>query len=181
MNSYSQIGQDRLVIHLTKEKRCGTFVDIGCSRPSLINNTFLLENEYQWTGLSIDIDEAEKSNWEEERPDSPMVVADALKVDFLELFKEHDLPSVIDYLSFDLEPPEATFEALQRLPFDEYSFNVITFEHDGYRMGDEFKQNTRDFLSSKGYVFIHELNNQDDVYLSQEFFNQHVMEDTTNE
>ena len=59
MTSYSQIGQDRLVVHLTKEKRCGTFVDIGCSRPSLINNTFLLENEYQWTGLSIDIDEAD--------------------------------------------------------------------------------------------------------------------------
>jgi len=48
-------------------------------------------------------------------------------------------------------------------------------------MGDEFKQNTRDFLASKGYVFIHELNNQDDVYLSQEFFDQHVVEDTTNE
>tara|TARA_R110002012_G_scaffold235262_2_gene409118 strand:- start:2706 stop:3251 length:546 start_codon:yes stop_codon:yes gene_type:complete len=181
MNSYSQIGQDQVVLELTKNKRCGTFVDIGCSRPTLINNTFLLEKQYYWTGLSVDIDEAEKANWKDERPDSPMVVADALEVDFLKLFTEHKLPPVIDYLSFDLEPPEATFEALQRLPYDDYTFSVITYEHDGYRMGEEFKQNTRDFLASKGYVFIHELNNQDDVYMSQEFFDQCVAEDANNE
>jgi hypothetical protein len=32
---------------------------------------------------------------------------------------------------------------------------------------------TSDFLDSKGYVLVHELNNQDDVYMSQEFFNQY--------
>jgi hypothetical protein len=102
-----------------------------------------------------------------------MIIAYALVVDFLDKFKENNLPPVIDYLSYDLEPPEVTFESVQRIPFDEYTFNVITYEHDGYRMGDTFKQESRDFFDSKGYVLVHELNNQDDIYMSQDFYNEY--------
>ena len=173
MNSYSQIKQDLIVLDILGYKREGTFVDIGCGPPIHINNTYLMESEYGWSGFSVDFNEEEKPKWVSDRPDSSMIIADALVVDFLEKFKENNLPPVIDYLSYDLEPPEVTFESVQRIPFDEYTFNVITYEHDGYRMGDTFKQESRDFFDSKGYVLVHELNNQDDIYMSQDFYNEY--------
>ena len=55
MDFYSQIGQDRLVLKYLKNKKNGTFVDIGCGFPKYINNTYLLETEFDWNGVSVDL------------------------------------------------------------------------------------------------------------------------------
>ncbi len=39
---YSQIGQDKILFRLFKEKENGTFLDIGCGQPDHINNTYFL-------------------------------------------------------------------------------------------------------------------------------------------
>ena len=166
---YSQIGQDDIVVSLIQGKRDGTFVDIGCGRPVHINNTYLLEKDLNWTGISInwegdDFVPSTEQEWKELRPQSKLIVADALKLNYSEIFKENNLPSTIDYLTLDLEPPEVTFETLLKLPLDDYIFNIVTYEHDGYRMGEEFKEKTRDYFKSHGYDLVTELNNQDDVY-----------------
>jgi hypothetical protein len=169
MDFYSQIGQDRLVLKYLKNKKNGTFVDIGCGFPKYINNTYLLETEFDWNGVSVDLimyTEQDGLTWNDCRK-TKLVLNDALTIDYSTLFKESNLPINIDYLSMDLEPPDLSLECLFKIPFDEYQFNIITFEVDNNREGDENRINkSREFLTSKGYALIGSLcSGQDDVYL----------------
>jgi len=52
--SYSQLGQDIWVLDSTNYKTNGYFVDIGANDPININNTYLLENKYNWKGICIE-------------------------------------------------------------------------------------------------------------------------------
>ena len=169
MDFYSQIGQDRLVLKYLKNKKNGTFVDIGCGFPKYINNTYLLETEFDWNGVSVDLimyTEQDGLTWNDCRK-TKLVLNDALTINYSSLFKESNLPINIDYLSMDLEPPDLSLECLFKIPFDEYQFNIITFEVDNNREGDENRINkSREFLTSKGYTLIGSLcSGQDDVYL----------------
>jgi hypothetical protein len=163
-NFKSQIGQDRLVIELLSNKINGYFIDIGAHCPEHLSNTYALEKQFNFNGLGIDIDDQFKNKWLEKRPKTKFIVADALLLNYKNLFLENNVPKIIDYLSLDLEPPQVTLNCLLMLPFDEYQFNVITFETDYYR--DKSTQSiSRNFLSKNGYILIKELNNQDDVYI----------------
>jgi hypothetical protein len=169
MDFYSQIGQDRLVLKYLKNKQNGSFVDIGCGFPKYINNTYVLESEFNWNGVSVDLHtypETDGSVWDDCRS-TKLVLHDALTLNYSDLFKENNLPINIDYLSLDLEPPDLSLECLFKIPFDEYQFNIITFEVDKDREGDEKRINeSREFLTSKGYSLIGSLcYGQDDVYL----------------
>ena len=169
MELYSQLGQDRLILNYLKKKKNGTFVDIGCGFPKHINNTYLLETEFDWDGVSVDLimyTEQDGLTWNDCRK-TKLVLNDALTINYSSLFKESNLPINIDYLSMDLEPPDLSLECLFKIPFDEYQFNIITFEVDNNREGDENRINkSREFLTSKGYTLIGSLcSGQDDVYL----------------
>ena len=169
MDFYSQIGQDRLILKYLKNKKNGTFVDIGCGFPKYINNTYLLETEFDWNGVSVDLimyTEQDGLTWNDCRK-TKLVLNDALTINYSTLFKESNLPINVDYLSMDLEPPDLSLECLFKIPFDEYQFNIITFEVDNNREGDENRINkSREFLTSKGYTLIGSLcSGQDDVYL----------------
>jgi hypothetical protein len=169
MNFYSQIGQDRLVLKYLKNKQNGSFVDIGCGYPKHINNTYLLETEFNWDGISIYLhmyNEEDGLIWNDCRK-TKLILNDALKLNYSELFKENNLPINIDYLSMDLEPPDLSLECLFKIPFDEYTFNIITFEVDKNREGDIKRiEESRNFLMSKGYTLIGSIcSGQDDIYL----------------
>jgi len=165
----SQIGQDRFVLEQLKSKRNGVFIDIGCGFPRYISNTFLLESEYGWTGIGVDIEkmseESTGETWEEIRPKTKLVIEDALSIDYGDLFKTSKLPNIIDYLSIDLEPPELTLECLFKIPFYDYKFRVITFETDEYRDGEKRRDVSREYLASFGYSLIGNVNRQDDFYI----------------
>jgi hypothetical protein len=45
-------------------------------------------------------------------------------------------------------------DALLILPHNDYTFNVITIEHDFYIYGDKYKKRQREFLLSKGYHLV---------------------------
>ena len=51
MNSYAQLFQDLLVLHVLREKRNGYFVEIGATNGIDLSNTFVLERFFQWKGL----------------------------------------------------------------------------------------------------------------------------------
>lgn len=51
LKSKAQIFQDLFVLYLTKEKRKGFFVDFGATNGIELNNTYLLEKEYEWSGI----------------------------------------------------------------------------------------------------------------------------------
>ena len=131
----SQMGQDAFVIEQLKSKKNGIYVEIGAGEPVSINNTVVLEKDFGWTGISLDVGPGILSNglvtticgmecvsgytaiWNDNRS-NPLVICDATNIDYDVLFKEYNLPQHMDYLSVDLEPPEITFEALKIIPFD---------------------------------------------------------------
>ena len=53
--SYSQIGQDLFVIAMTRGKHNGSFLEIGAGHPIVGNNTYLLETERGWNGISVEM------------------------------------------------------------------------------------------------------------------------------
>lgn len=57
MKYYSQNGQDFWVITTFKNFRKGYFVDIGAADGIFISNTFLLEKEFEWTGICVEPNE----------------------------------------------------------------------------------------------------------------------------
>jgi hypothetical protein len=172
----SQIGQDIWTLQQLNWKKNGTFVDIGSGPPVNINNTYVLEKEYGWTGVSLDIGgdwcgEGEistdryKELWNLER-DTPVICQDALKTNFIELFEQYKLPHVIDYLTLDLDPPMTTLRCLIKIPFDKYQFNVITYETDAYR-NPKTEKFSREYLAKYGYKLIKTVLKQDDWYVHE--------------
>lgn len=172
---YSEMNQDDWVIGVLNSKKNGTFVDIGCSVPFLWNNTAKLEKEYGWSGIAIDLNPHDNqykidsesrgysSNWSD-RPNSKVIQADALKVNYKQLFSDYGMPHIIDYLSIDINPPENNWHVFKAIPHGLYKFRAITFEHDDYRMHEGWREKTIDMICSFGYKHIMKVE-QDDYYI----------------
>jgi hypothetical protein len=149
--TYSQAGQDLYVASALDGKRDGVFLDLGCHHPIVINNTFLLESVFDWHGLSIDIDPGFFDLFVFRKCET--LVADCTRLDWDRVIELLGTTSV-DYLSLDLEPPEATLECLRRIPFDRVNFSVVTFEHDAYRAGEAVRAPSRQIFEEHGYVRV---------------------------
>lgn len=177
IETYSQLFQDLLALKFAKFKTKGFYIDIGCGFPSYINNTYTLEKNYEWVGISLDISSQTNPNdgksWEELRNTQMYVLEDALAVDYKELFKKFNTPAVVDFLSIDLEPPQLTLDCLYRIPFDDYRFNFIAFETDEYREGGDGRRDiSRNYLDGLGYVFVGGISKQDDFYIHKSLINE---------
>lgn len=153
--NYSQVFQDIFVLSVLDGKKEGTFLEIGGGRPFYGNNTALLEEKFNWTGLSIEFNSDNVKQYTTERPNTQVLCEDALSIDYKNLLSKNYKDNVIDYLQLDIDPCSNTFEALKLIPFDEYKFSVITYEHDYYIDNTKtFKEKSRELLTSKGYVLI---------------------------
>jgi hypothetical protein len=157
--TYSQVKQDLFVLEKTNFKKNGTFVDIAAGHPMDINNTFLLENEYEWNGISVEIDSRWNQLWNKRK--CKYLNCDAFSLDYDKLFNELAETNKIkdntfDYLSLDLEPTELTDKLLHILPLNKFKFKVITYEHDAYRYGFFYKNRAMDYLKSLGYSLCKE-------------------------
>jgi hypothetical protein len=159
INSNSQAGQDIFILNVLKFKKDGYFLEIGSNDPIIINNTYVLENEYNYKGLLVEYDNSFEQLYKNVRPKSIYIIQDATQVDYYNIFKTNNFPSNMDYLQIDLEVDNAsTINTLKRLDdsiFDEYTFATVTFEHDIYR-GDFFNTRTlsREIFNRRGYVRV---------------------------
>lgn len=169
MQSYSQLGQDLFVIEALKGKKNGTFLDVGCADFKNISNTYLLEKDYDWKGLAIDLVEANREGWQQNRPNSVFLLEDATKLNYEEALAENNFTMNIDYLSIDLEPPTTTLEALHKIFEYDINFKVITFEHDSHRI-PYVQTEARNFLLFKGYKLVKTVV-QDDFFVAEEIYN----------
>ena len=149
--NYSQAGQDLFVLSMLNGKRDGVFLDLGCNQPIVINNTYLLESEFGWDGVAIDIDPEFFDLFVFRK--CKTLIADCTKLKWDKVVQLLGTTS-IDYLSLDLEPPAVTLECLKTIPFDRLQFSVITFEHDAYRAGDSVRNPSREILEQQGYVRV---------------------------
>jgi len=171
--NYSQAGQDLFAIICLNGKKNGKFLDLGCHHPTLGgNNTYLLEKEFEWDGLSYDIDESVISEFSKYRQ-SLAYCQDCTRLDWDHVlnFSNH-----FDYLSLDLEPAAVTYQCLENIPFDKIEFSVITYEHDFYRFGNEYKDKAYNLLIEKGYVRVcenvkHNGNIFEDWFINPKYIN----------
>jgi len=155
----SDCGQDKFVLDTLNNKRNGYWLELGCQGPISSSNTQVLELEYNWKGISIDINQSYIDQWAGVRNTDMLFCANALLLNYEELLEKLNAPKEIDYLSIDLEPPPVTFAALDKIPFHKYKFKVITFEHDHYRqdfLSFDLKNKSQKFFNNLGYKMVPE-------------------------
>ena len=146
--SLSQAGQDTLPRYLLDRK--GTYLDIGCYRPTYHNNSYSLELE-GWTGLSVDY-----QNFSEEfnlKRKNPFLYGDVTTIDWSSTIQNNPfMQTTIDYISFDVD--DATLAAVNLFPWDSVRFATMTIEHDQYRCGTSTRDYIRSLLTSRGYTLL---------------------------
>ena len=66
-NNWSQSMQDIFVLSMLNGKKNGIYVEIGADKPKVINNTYLLESEFDWLGVSFELDDDKVINFNDVR------------------------------------------------------------------------------------------------------------------
>jgi hypothetical protein len=152
--TYSQAGQDLFVLGMLNGKRNGTYLEIGIQYPELISNTVVLERDFGWRGISLDIVADCVTEFHKVR-NNAAYVQDATTANYAQLLLDAGITDTdLDYASVDCEPAAQTLKALKQLPLDTHRFAIITFEHDYYNAGPEVQAESREYLLSKGYELI---------------------------
>lgn len=178
MKTYSQVEQDLFVLDFLNYKTEGFFLDIGAHNGISLSNTYLLEKEYNWNGLCVELNKELFKILNKKRTcfKSDLVITnyngkcDFNENDFLghinnnngnyncttieKLLKDNSCLKIIDYFSLDVEGHE--YEILNTFLYDEYEFKVLTVEHNKYVHGEELKNKIYNLLNSKGYTRIKE-------------------------
>jgi FkbM family methyltransferase len=153
-NNFSQIYQDMYVLSMHNGKMNGTYLEIGAGDYKNGNNTYLLETEFNWSGQSIDINKNFVNYFNKNRNNN-CICSDATNIDYLDLLKNNYETENIDYLQLDCDPPNITFDILTKIPFEQYKFGVITYEHDFYNdVTGSYREKSRKFLRDYGYILI---------------------------
>ena len=152
--NFSQAYQDLFVLTMLGGKKNGRYLEIGANHPTELNNTWLLESEFDWQGISVEIDENFQGEFVLQRGNE-CHLADATEFDWVSAIKDKGWKKKrFDYVSIDCEPPNITLKALENLPLDEYRFSVITFESDLYAYGEECRDIQRRILNDLGYQIV---------------------------
>ena len=152
--SNGQALQDMFVLSILNGKKNGTYLEIGAQEPFFQNNTALLETDYDWKGVSIEIREDLCKMFEQQRKNT-ILCQDATKINYEQLLNDTFDTKEIDYLQVDCEPSKTTFEILLDIPFDKYKFAVITYEHDFFvDMTETYRTKSRNYLKMMGYELV---------------------------
>ena len=151
--NWSQSMQDMFVLSMLDGKRNGVYVEIGADQPRVISNTYLLENNFDWSGISFELD-ADKVAFFNTIRKNKCLCEDATLYDYKSIFEERNYPKQIDYLQLDIDPAEGTLRALKALPLDDYRFSVITYETDVYSSGADIQDEQIEILESHGYQLV---------------------------
>jgi hypothetical protein len=156
IKNYSQAWQDLFVLSMLSGIRGGRYLEVGGQKPIKFNNTFLLHHEFDWSGVSLDLDPVYAASWARKRPRSKFIVADALEINYSDALPRWFAgdSNRIDYLQLDIDPSFNTLRALKKLPLDSYRFSIITFETDAYSGDHRARDESRAILSSFGYELV---------------------------
>jgi FkbM family methyltransferase len=165
MNWYSQAGQDEWVHGIIGDS--GFFVDVGAYDGVQTSNSYALEKN-GWKGICIEAEFGAFARCTAVR--NCMCINRAVTnysgiigfghdsiggnnqvhCDTLQgILRYCNAPKEIDYLSMDIEGHELT--VLEAFPFDEFSFKLITIEHNLYCDGPQKKNALYDLLTRHGY------------------------------
>lgn len=117
-------------LRFNNDKRNGYYVEIGAAHWQKSNNTYVLEQEFDWKGVAIDIVPLLVDDYNNNRKNE-CVLGDAMSYDWSKYFSDNNFPERIDYLQIDIDmdPDYANLFALLNMPLGRYRFNTITLEH----------------------------------------------------
>ena len=196
-HSISQAGQDFWVYgEAFNEKRCGYYLDIGAHDGIHINNTFLLESKYNWSGICIEanpitfeklkynrnaiclnycLDQSEGEvdfvlrgvfggivdrDVDNKKSDKKTDKVIKLKtISLIDVLENHHAPSIIDYLSIDVEGAEERI--LAGFDFRKFTFRCITIERP--------TKHLRHLFEDHGYILIKNIPWLDSFYIHKDF------------
>lgn len=157
--------QEQFVLDLLKYKKEGYYVEVGAHHSKIISNTYYLETDYNWKGLSLEIEEERRKEFNDNRKNP--CLGDALDFNYLSYFEENNFPKQIDYLSVDIDAgytekgdalgnPYLTLHGLISVPLNKYRYSIITFEHDAQIVYNNkgMREAQREILSSLGYKLV---------------------------
>jgi hypothetical protein len=157
--------QEEFVLDLLDNKKEGYYVELGAFHSKNGSNTNKLENEFDWKGVSFEIKEDLRKEFNENRSNPCM--GDALDFNYISYFEENLFPKQIDYLQVDIDsgyklngrPDGNAYTSLHGLlavPLNSYRFTVITFEHDAnmYWRNVAMRDVQREILDSLGYSLV---------------------------
>ena len=145
--------QDMFVLSMLDGKRNGVYVEIGADQPRVISNSYLLEKDFDWSGVSFELN-ADKVAFFNTIRKNKCLCEDATLYDYKSIFEERNYPKQIDYLQLDIDPAEGTLRALKALPLNDYRFSVITYETDVYSSGADIQDEQIEILESHGYQLV---------------------------
>ena len=147
---YSEAGQDIFALNLIGKN--GTYLEVGGFKPKLDSNTYILETQNNWRGITIEFKKELQSLWSscKERKNR-IYFEDALKFDYKTALEENNLPLHLNYLSCDIDPRDKTFAALKKILKEGLSFDFISFEHDDYTSDESYHKLASEYLIPKGY------------------------------
>jgi len=151
--NYSQALQDIFVLTMLNGKQNGTYVEIGGAHPVNINNTYLLEKVFNWTGISFEINN-DLANYYNSQRLNQCICSDATQVNYSEIFEENNLPNQIDYLQVDIDPSYQSLASLKKINLETYRFSVITFETDAYQDSIGVVEESRDIFQRNNYQLV---------------------------
>ena len=93
--------QEEFVLELLENKKGGHYVELGAFHSKNGSNTNKLENEFGWKGVSFEIKEDLRKEFNENRSNPCM--GDALDFNYISYFEENVFPKQIDYLQVDID------------------------------------------------------------------------------
>ncbi|MBB4199355.1 hypothetical protein CCR94_05855 [Rhodoblastus sphagnicola] len=153
--NHSQAWQDIFVLMALGGLREGRYLEVGGHVPIDNNNTCLLHREFGWTGVTLELDASHFPHWKRCRPDSKLVIADALSIDYAQALPQwFGEDRQLDYLQLDIDPSINTLGVLKLLPLAQWRFSVITFETDVYAGDTRARDESRAILSAHGYQAV---------------------------
>ena len=152
--NYSELFQDMFILSILNGKENGTYLQIGYIDPIKGNNTNLLENSFNWYGVSICEDDELNTRFSQERRNS-YYCGEMEFVNYSNVLNDMNKGETIDYLQIDTGNVKKSFETLLSIPFDDYKFRIITFKHDYFMdMGNSYRDKSRKYLRMCGYKLV---------------------------
>lgn len=149
----SQSLQDVFVRLMTNGLGLSDYLEIGGADPIHYSNTYILEADLGWTGVAIELD-PELAGRHVRARRNPCLIADATAVDYSALLDARSASHRLAYLSVDIDPAHQSLNSLARIPLGQFTFAVVTFEHDAYRVGSHVRRLSREILRHYGYQLV---------------------------
>ena len=165
MKYFGDSRQEEFVLNINKFKTEGYYVELGAFHSRIGSNTYHLEKDFNWKGVSFEIEESRRTEFCFNRINP--CLGDALDYDYMSYFKENNFPKQIDFLQVDIDggydPAQRPFGnhytsllGLISVPLNKYRFTVITFEHDTnmYFRNSAMRDAQREILDCLGYTLL---------------------------